>query len=55
MSRLSPEFWAREPVAAIPFLAGLREAVLDRSDRRCPKWRFRFAPDLAIQLQPRPQ
>jgi len=54
MSKLPLGFWAREPVAPIPFLAGLREIVLDRSDRRCPKWRFRFAPDLAIQIQPRP-
>jgi hypothetical protein len=54
MSKLPPEFWARDPVTPTAFLAELRERVLDRSDRRCPKWRFRFAPNLAIQIQPRP-
>lgn len=54
MTALPSEFWARDPMAPIAFLAELREFVLDRSDRRCLKCRFRFASDLAIQIQPRP-
>lgn len=41
-------------IPPIPFLANLREAVLQRSIARMPKWRFRIAPDLLAQLQPKP-
>lgn len=49
----SPHF-APEPIDPIPFLDGLRVAVLDRSTKRFPKWRFRLAEDLVLQMQPRP-
>jgi Family of unknown function (DUF6011) len=41
-------------IAPITFLAELREAVLTRSHSRMPKWRFRLAPDLVLQIQPKP-
>src|SRR5215831_6108242 len=43
-----------ETVLAIPFLAELREEVLKHSLKRMPKWKFRFAPDIVVQLQPKP-
>jgi hypothetical protein len=35
-------------------LAELREACLERSEKRMPIWRVRFAPDLVAQIQPKP-
>jgi hypothetical protein len=43
-----------ETFPPIPFLADLREEVLQHSLKRMPKWRFRLAPDLVLQLQPKP-
>jgi hypothetical protein len=48
------EFWKHAPVSPIPLLSYLRTAVLTHNATRCPKWRFRFGEDLAIQIQPRP-
>jgi hypothetical protein len=49
------DFWQAVPMEPILLLARLREAVLRRTEgKRCPKWAFRLAPDLAVQLQPRP-
>jgi Family of unknown function (DUF6011) len=41
-------------IPPIPFLAELREEVLKHSLKRMPKWKFRFAPDIVVQLQPQP-
>jgi hypothetical protein len=38
----------------VPFLRDLRETVLAAGHTRLPKWRFRFADDFALQLQPKP-
>ena len=55
MATKMPEMWVPEQVEPIPLLARLREAVLRHNDgKRCPKWAFRLAGDLAVQLQPRP-
>jgi hypothetical protein len=43
-----------EAIPPIPFLAELREEVLKHSLKRMPKWKFRFAPDIVVQLQPKP-
>src|SRR5262245_6830532 len=52
---LEREFWAPTPMPAIPLLARLREEVLRHNDgKRCPKWAFRLAEDLAVQLRPKP-
>jgi len=51
---LDRTFWNPRVLAPIPALADLREQVLLRSTRRCPKWKFRLGPDLVVQLQPKP-
>jgi hypothetical protein len=43
-----------ETIPSISFLAELREEVLKHSLKRMPKWKFRFAPDIVVQLQPKP-
>jgi hypothetical protein len=46
------EFWDPIPIVEIPTsLAKLRDLVPDRSAKRAPKWSFRLAPDLVIQIQ----
>ena len=55
MAMKMPELWELQQVEPIPLLAKLRENVLRQNDgKRCPKWAFRLAGDLAVQLQPRP-
>ena len=51
---INGSFWSFEPLTPIPFLAGLRDLVLARSHKRCPRWKLKLAPDLIAQLQPRP-
>jgi len=46
--------WEPVPLAPVPVLATLREMVLERSEKRMPKWGFRLDSDLVLQLQPRP-
>jgi len=43
-----------ELIPPIHFLAELREEVLKHSLKRMPKWKFRLASDLVLQLQPKP-
>ena len=43
-----------ETIPSVPFLAELREEVLNHSLKRMPKWKFRLAQDLIMQLQPKP-
>ena len=54
MSAVARSFWTLEPLAPIQFLAELRDVVLEHSHARLPKWRFQLAPDLAVQIQPKP-
>lgn len=49
----SPGFWNQTPIKTQPAIASLYDYVLERSEKRFPKWKFRFAPDLVVQLQPR--
>lgn len=55
---LSPQIdraiWNPVAIPPMPMLAALREAVLARSTKRMPKWKFRVAPDIVAQIQPRP-
>ncbi len=49
------DFWQPIPIAGLKDrLAALRDEVISRNPKRCPKWGFRLGPDLAVQLQPRP-
>ena len=41
-------------IAPIPKLAELREAVLAHSEKRKPKWGFRIADDIVMELQAQP-
>jgi hypothetical protein len=36
----------------VSFLSDLRTEVLNHSDKRMPKWKFRIAPDVVMELQP---
>jgi hypothetical protein len=46
--------WEPRPMQPIPTWAELWERVLERSDKRMPKWRFRLAPELLLEVQPQP-
>lgn len=54
MTTLPPDFWQSIAIQPIPTLAGLRDMVLARSTKRMPRWKFRLADDMVIQIQPRP-
>jgi Family of unknown function (DUF6011) len=47
--------WHPYPILPIPTLAALRDAVLARSVKRIPKWKFRVDTDILMQAQPRPE
>src|SRR5262245_57889902 len=51
MSKLPLDFWTATPIKPAPMLAELGEMVLTRSESRSPKWKFRLAPDLVVQIQ----
>jgi hypothetical protein len=51
---LDPAIWHPVPIAPMPLLVDLRNAVLIRSTTRMPKWKFRVEPDVVMQIQPRP-
>jgi hypothetical protein len=51
---LCAQVWRARRVPPLPFLADLRGTVLAFNPKRCPKWRFRLAEDLVVQLQPKP-
>jgi hypothetical protein len=50
----SQAFWAAQEIPTIPLLRELADFVLAHNERRLPKWRFKFADDLAVQIQPQP-
>jgi hypothetical protein len=54
MKHLPLDFWQPIPIQPIPTLAALRDMVLARSTKRMPKWKFRLADDMVVQIQPRP-
>ena len=45
-------FWQTENVASVPLLQELYDLVLQHSEKRMPRWKFRLAPDLIVQVQP---
>jgi Family of unknown function (DUF6011) len=51
---LDPAIWHPVPIAPMPLLEDMRNAVLLRSTTRMPKWKFRVEPDVVMQIQPRP-
>jgi hypothetical protein len=48
---MTTNYWDARPIAPQPALAELRKLVLSRSEKRSPKWKFRLAPDLVVQIQ----
>jgi Family of unknown function (DUF6011) len=50
---LTAGFWAPIPLPEIPFLQSLYDVVLERSEKRMPKWKFRLGPDIVIEIQPK--
>jgi hypothetical protein len=45
--------WQARPIKPAPLLAELRDRVFRQSEKRSPKWKFRLAPDLVVQIQPK--
>jgi hypothetical protein len=53
MRHKTPEiFWDPVPVKSAPGLEQLREIVIEHNENRMPKWKFRLADDLVVQIQP---
>ena len=52
-ARLPSEFWYPDKIAPIPLLQQLNDWVIARNERRLPKWKFKFAADLTVQIQPK--
>ena len=52
MSQFPVEFWSRENVPPIPLLQQLNDWAIKQNEKRMPKWKFKFADDLAMQIQP---
>ena len=50
---LPSDFFYPSPIEPMPALAALRDAILQRSHKRMPRWRFRIAPDIVTQIQPK--
>ena len=53
MRILPSDFWAPVPIRPAPLLAELRDLVLTRSEKRALKWKWRLAPDVVLQIQPK--
>jgi len=46
---LPKDFWSDIPINPCPALGKLRTLVIERNEKRMPKWKFRMASDLQIQ------
>jgi hypothetical protein len=53
MESLPLEFWVPVPIKPQAAIAALYTHVLNRSEKRSPKWKFRFAQDIVVQIQPK--
>jgi hypothetical protein len=47
--------WKSVIIAPVVTLVALRDTVLAIRPDRCPKWRFRLAEEIVLQLQPQPE
>ena len=52
MKTTPKDFWNPMSIKPIASLAQLRELVIQHNEKRMPKWKFRLASDLAVQIQP---
>lgn len=46
--------WGERIIAPVPFMDDLRNLIVTLTPKRCPRWLFRYAPDLGIAIHPRP-
>jgi hypothetical protein len=53
MTYLPQEFWATVPIPPQAELGQLYAAVFARTEKRSPKWKFRLATDLIVQIHPK--
>jgi hypothetical protein len=53
MSTRPQDFWSPVSIKPAPALAELHKMVFERSEKRSPKWKFRLAPNLVLQIQPK--
>jgi hypothetical protein len=51
MSDCPKGFWNPIALKPIPSLAALRKVVTEHNEKRMPKWKFRLASDLIVQIQ----
>jgi Family of unknown function (DUF6011) len=52
-ARLPYEFWHYEQVPPIPLLKDLYDWVIVQNEKRLPKWKFKLASNLTVQIQPK--
>jgi hypothetical protein len=52
-AQLPAKFWFETKLPPIPLLQELNDWVIKQNEKRLPKWKFRFASDLAAQMQPK--
>jgi hypothetical protein len=50
---LSREFWNEQTIQPVPLLEQLNSWVIKQNEKRLPKWKFRLASDLAVQIHSR--
>jgi hypothetical protein len=53
-NRFWNEFHEVAEMRPLPAFGMLRDVILANNPKRCPKWTYRLAPDLVVELQPRP-
>jgi Family of unknown function (DUF6011) len=51
-ARLPQSFWSGQSVPPIPLLRQFDTWVIEHNEKRLRKWKFQFAPDLAVQIHP---
>jgi hypothetical protein len=51
--REAQSFWVAQDIPAIPLLRELNDWVIKQNEKRLPKWKFRLADDLAVQIHSR--
>jgi hypothetical protein len=51
--RAASLLWGAQDIPPIPLLEQLNGWVIEQNEKRLPKWKFRLADDLAVQIHPR--
>ena len=53
LGKFPDDFFRLKQIPSIPLLEELNAWVIKQNENRLPKWKFKFAPDLAAQIQSR--